>query len=90
VDGSAGGQKVLIKINDHGKVIFGTCGCEFFRENILNLGPCEHMLALFELSRDQRVDQPTSTETEAAETRRAPQDYQLDDEGEEEFDDEDE
>jgi len=32
------------------RIIFGTCGCAFFQDNLLNKGPCEHMVALFRLS----------------------------------------
>ena len=33
-------------LDDAGRLIFGTCGCAFFKENVLNKGPCEHMVAL--------------------------------------------
>ena len=90
VEGKADVCDVQIKINDHGKIIFGTCGCKFFRENILNLGPCEHMQALFEASSDQRTDQPSSTAVDRNEARPpgASLNYELDDEGE--FGDEEE
>lgn len=65
-------EEVLIKVNDHGKVIFGSCGCDFFRENILNLGPCEHMLALFEFTAERRVDRATSREASEADRRPSP------------------
>jgi hypothetical protein len=61
VNGSSGDEKsVEIVVNDSGRIIFGTCGCEFFNENLLNRGPCEHMLALFVFSEDHRQDRPTS------------------------------
>jgi len=45
--GSAGPiDAVEVVINSDGRLIFGTCQCEWFREHILNQGPCEHMLAL--------------------------------------------
>ena len=45
-----------IVISDTGRVIFGRCVCPFFDENLLNKGPCEHMLAIFEASESQRVE----------------------------------
>jgi hypothetical protein len=49
-----------IVINDTGRIIFGRCSCAFFEENLMNKGPCEHMLALFKGSEGLRVDSPTS------------------------------
>jgi hypothetical protein len=43
-----------IVINDDGRIIFGTCNCPFFQENLMNQGPCEHMLALFAGSESHR------------------------------------
>jgi hypothetical protein len=55
VTGLVGGQATVeIVLNDEGKVIFGKCGCDFFRTNILNQGPCEHMVALLEASAESR------------------------------------
>ena len=57
VQGSAGEQpEVELVINDDGRIIFGRCGCEHFRLNHLNQGPCEHMLALYMASVPQRPD----------------------------------
>jgi hypothetical protein len=42
-------------------VIFGQCGCSFFRENLLNMGPCAHIAALYRASDGLRVDMPVST-----------------------------
>ena len=57
VHGAAGGEeKVEIVIDDRGTILFGRCGCPFFQENLLNLGPCEHMLALFTASAGERRD----------------------------------
>ncbi len=39
-----------IKLSTRGRIIFGTCECGFFRENLLNLGPCAHMLTLLTAS----------------------------------------
>src|SRR5262249_955282 len=66
---------VEIVVNDLGRIIFGTCACEFFKENLLNKGPCEHMLALLHARRTQRQDLPTSVEApnSGAKTPRDPQ-----------------
>jgi hypothetical protein len=62
VTGEAGGQGgVEVVVNDSGRIIFGTCNCPFFDENMLNRGPCEHMIALLAASEAQRTDLPTST-----------------------------
>ena len=53
-------DSVEVVVNDTGRIIFGRCGCEFFRENMLNQGPCEHLLALFEASETQRTDAVSS------------------------------
>jgi len=47
-------------LDDGGRLIFGRCGCAFFRENVLNLGPCAHLLALVWAGEALRRDQPTS------------------------------
>jgi len=36
----------LLSIDKVGKIIEGTCSCEFFRQNKLTKGPCEHLLSL--------------------------------------------
>lgn len=54
-----------IVINDHGRIIFGTCGCAHFKEHLLNQGPCAHMLALFDASADRRREGPTSLAADA-------------------------
>lgn len=33
-------------LKDEARVIFGKCGCLFFKDNLLSRGPCEHMVAL--------------------------------------------
>ena len=61
IAGSVGNiPAVEIVVNHEGRVIFGRCQCDFFEQNLLNLGPCEHMIALFEQSADQRTDSQTS------------------------------
>ena len=39
-----------------GRIIFGRCTCPHFAEHLMNQGPCEHMLALFKASEEQRTD----------------------------------
>jgi hypothetical protein len=61
ISGSAGDQNAAeIVVNDEGRLLFGTCGCPFFKENLLNKGPCEHLAALLAASAPWRKDQPTS------------------------------
>jgi hypothetical protein len=88
VTGSAGDQPAVeVVVNDSGRMIFGRCGCAFFRENLLNRGPCEHLLALFLASAPLRQDLPTSRELPAgaaAARKRRREEYEDD---EEEFDD---
>lgn len=46
VQGDVAGCTTHVVIQDTGRIIFGRCTCEFFDENLMNKGPCEHMLAL--------------------------------------------
>jgi hypothetical protein len=65
VQGTAGGVgPTEIVINQYGRIIFGVCPCDFFRDNLLNQGPCAHMLALFGASDSLRRDLATSREAE--------------------------
>jgi hypothetical protein len=70
VDGSVDAQPAHIVINDGGQLIFGQCGCRFFEENALNLGPCAHLLALYRGSEAERKDLPTSVAATEATPRR--------------------
>jgi ribosomal protein S25 len=64
VSGKVGGElPVEIVVKDTGQIIFGRCACDFFREHLLNQGPCEHMIALAKVSEPQRRDLPTTTIT---------------------------
>jgi hypothetical protein len=54
VRGRCGGHATELVVNDEERIIFGTCGCAWFKEHLLNQGPCEHMLALFEASGEAR------------------------------------
>jgi len=61
ISGSAADQEsVEIVVNDEGRLLFGTCACSFFKDNLLNKGPCEHLAALLAASTPFRTDQPTS------------------------------
>jgi hypothetical protein len=65
VTGNVATEKTEIVVGDSGRIIFGTCSCPFFQDNLLGKGPCEHMLALFKASADGRKDLPTSTASSA-------------------------
>lgn len=67
VDGMAPVELVL---SDEGRIIFGRCRCPFFDENLLNRGPCAHMLALLVTSEPSRKDLPTSREAPGGTARR--------------------
>lgn len=51
---------VTVVLNDSAQLIFGQCGCEYFREHLLNRGPCAHMLALYQSVNRTLRDLPTS------------------------------
>jgi len=89
VTGNVGSDKTEIVVGDAGRIIFGTCSCAFFQENLLGKGPCEHMIALFKASADGRKDLPTSAPTTAAPTsppKRDDAEENETEEGEEDFD----
>jgi len=54
IRGFSEGFEPEIVVNDEEQLSFGTCGCRFFQEHLLNRGPCPHMLALLWLSDPQR------------------------------------
>jgi hypothetical protein len=58
VTGNVGPEKTEIVVGDSGRIIFGTCTCAFFQENLMGRGPCAHMLALFSASTEDRKDLP--------------------------------
>lgn len=66
ITGNVSAEKTEIVVGDSGRIIFGTCSCEFFQENLLGKGPCEHMIALFKASADGRKDLPTSAPASSA------------------------
>ncbi len=82
VAGNVGTEKSEIVVGDSGRIIFGTCSCAFFQDNLLGKGPCEHMIALFRASAEARKDLPTSTAAAAAPPppRREPGDADADQE----------
>ena len=66
VTSEVGEQKnTEIVVGDSGRILFGVCGCSFFQENLLNKGPCEHMIALFRVSEPLRKDLPSSSPASA-------------------------
>ena len=46
LQGDVDGEVVHVVVQDTGRIIFGRCTCDFFDQNLMNRGPCEHMLAL--------------------------------------------
>ncbi|MCE9671059.1 hypothetical protein LY474_24925 [Myxococcus stipitatus] len=61
VKGAVGAQPdVELVLNDEDRLLFGRCGCEFFREHLLNQGPCAHLLALSKVARARRRELATS------------------------------
>jgi hypothetical protein len=66
VQGRVGDEaEVEIVLSDEDRLIFGRCGCAFFREHLLGQGPCEHLLALLLVAQPQRKDRASSVEAEA-------------------------
>jgi hypothetical protein len=64
VRGSCQGESLELQISEREQIVFGRCGCNFFQTHLLNQGPCAHLLALYEASREQRRDGPTSRQVE--------------------------
>jgi hypothetical protein len=54
ISGQSGDQTPELVVNDEDRIIFGSCGCAWFREHLMNKGPCEHMVALFRASEGAR------------------------------------
>ena len=86
VIGEAGGMSpVEVVVDDSGRIIFGRCGCEHFEQHLMNLGPCEHMLAVFKASVDQRIDGASSVAAiETGHPSPKPSRWELDDGGQNE------
>ncbi len=63
VQGSAGDQRdIELVLSDEDRLIFGRCGCAFFKEHLLNQGPCEHLLALLLVAQPARKDAAASVD----------------------------
>ncbi|WP_426735053.1 hypothetical protein [Myxococcus faecalis] len=61
VHGSVGPQTAVeLVLNDEDRLLFGTCRCEFFRENLMNHGPCAHLLALLRVAKARRQERASS------------------------------
>jgi SWIM zinc finger len=93
VTGNVAAEKTEIVVGDSGRIIFGTCSCAFFQENLLGKGRCEHMIALFKASADGRKDLPTSVPVPTAPARPpkpTPDEETETEAGEEDFDENDE
>ncbi|MBI3929296.1 MAG: SWIM zinc finger family protein [Armatimonadetes bacterium] len=60
VRGRVAGRQTEIVVGQLGRILFGTCECTFFQENLLQKGPCEHMLALYEAAVPGLQDPPSS------------------------------
>ena len=93
VTGNVAAEKTEIVVGDSGRIIFGTCSCAFFQENLLGKGPCEHMITLFKASADGRKDLPTSVPVPTAPARPpkpTPDEETETESGEEDFDQNDE
>ncbi len=59
-------QSVELVLNDEDRLIFGRCGCDFFKEHLLGRGPCEHLLALLRVAQPQRQDAASSVAVDKA------------------------
>jgi SWIM zinc finger len=66
ITGSVAGYEPQIVVGDEDRMLFGTCGCEFFKEHLMNKGPCPHMLALYRKSEPQRRDGDAAQRVAAA------------------------
>jgi len=54
IAGSCGGETTELVVSNEERIVFGTCSCAWFRDNLMNKGPCEHMVALFRASEGER------------------------------------
>ncbi len=64
IHGESEGHEVEVVLRSDGRIIFGRCTCDFFDENLMNKGPCEHMLAARKYA--DELDETTETEGGAA------------------------
>ncbi|TQF17942.1 hypothetical protein FJV41_00935 [Myxococcus llanfairpwllgwyngyllgogerychwyrndrobwllllantysiliogogogochensis] len=66
VHGHVGPQQgVELVLNDEDRLLFGKCGCEYFREHLMNQGPCAHLLALLRLAKARRKELASSVPSSA-------------------------
>lgn len=56
IQGACQGHELELVVNDQEQILFGRCGCDFFQKHLLQRGPCAHLLALYRVSREQRLD----------------------------------
>jgi hypothetical protein len=54
IRGRSEGHATELVVSNEERILFGTCGCAWFKEHLLNKGPCEHMIALFKASEGAR------------------------------------
>ncbi|MBL8923878.1 MAG: SWIM zinc finger family protein [Myxococcaceae bacterium] len=64
--------EVELVLNDEDRLIFGRCRCAFFDENLMNRGPCAHLLALLQVAQPQRRDLQSARESSAEAVAGAP------------------
>lgn len=62
VAGNCGEHHPEIVVSAEERLIFGQCDCAFFKEHLLNRGPCAHMLAIYEVSSPQRQNLTAKSE----------------------------
>jgi len=56
IQADCGGEHPTIVVNAEERIIFGQCGCAFYKDHLMARGPCPHMLALFHLSASSRTE----------------------------------
>jgi hypothetical protein len=54
IRGECEGHSTELAVSNEERILFGSCGCAWFKENLLNQGPCEHVLAMFKASEEAR------------------------------------
>lgn len=59
IQADCGGEHASIVVSAEERIIFGQCGCAFFKDHLMARGPCPHMLALFHLSSSSRTEPVT-------------------------------
>ena len=65
VQGECQGHPMELVVSEREQILFGRCDCAFFQKHLLSQGPCSHLLALYEASREQRGQNlPSSLEVQ--------------------------